>query len=106
MLAVDGVSYERRVVEAWLRTNSTSGSSASQSGQSGLQWVSPVTNERVTSGVLVPNKSLKQAIMDFRGRGGNSTSSSSSDMVVGRPSDNQQASTQFVGGYVMGIEQT
>jgi hypothetical protein len=50
VMCMDGQSYERRAIEQWLRSKSTS----------------PATGARLPSKVLVPNLALRHAIEDFR----------------------------------------
>ncbi|KAJ1257888.1 hypothetical protein BS78_10G030600 [Paspalum vaginatum] len=52
-VASDGYTYDRKAIELWLSTNNTS----------------PMTNLRLPNKCLIPNHSLRSAIMDWRSKG-------------------------------------
>jgi hypothetical protein len=51
-VASDGYTYDRKAIELWLSTNDTS----------------PMTNLRLPNKSLIPNHSLRSAIMDWRSK--------------------------------------
>ena len=53
VLAKDGYTYERSAIESWFRTRNTS----------------PMTNAALPSKELLPNHTLRSAIMEARQRG-------------------------------------
>ena len=80
----DGNSYERTAIEGWVRSNSTS----------------PITRAPLAIADLRPNRALKAAIEDFRGKAEQNQQSGHTDDPITFSSEKLIVSTNYVDGFL------